>query len=240
MNITSINALLEVLREKLPINKVYIGDTKHDRRIEQIIRLCRQHKVIFQKVPQQTINRKAGNDNQGVYAEISPIRFYSLDEVLEEINSGLILVLDGINDTGNLGAIIRSAVAAGVDAIIIPQRHSAPINETVLKTSAGSLVKAKIVHSKNLSNDISKLKENQFWVVGTVMDEKNSIPYYQYDFKGKTAIIMGSEFKGVSPLLQKNSDQLVYIPHLPAVQSLNVSAAASVLLFETLRQRAQN
>jgi 23S rRNA (guanosine2251-2'-O)-methyltransferase len=238
MTITTINALLEVLREKLPVNKVYLGETKHDRRIDQIVRLCRENKVVFQKVPQQTINRKAGDDNQGVFAEVSPIRFYSLDEVLEDIKSGLILMLDSVNDTGNLGAIIRSAVAANVDAILIPQRHSAPINETVLKTSAGSLIKARIVHTKNLSNDIRKLKENNFWVVSTVMDPKNSIPYHQYDFKGNTAIIMGGEFKGVSPLLLKNSDQSVHIPHSSAVQSLNVSAAASVILFEALRQRA--
>jgi 23S rRNA (guanosine2251-2'-O)-methyltransferase len=238
MTINTINALLEALKENLPINKVFISESKKERRIEQVIRLCREKRVAFQKVPQQVIARKAGTANQGVYAEISPIRFYALEEVLENIKTGLILILDSIEDTGNLGAIIRSAVAADVDAILVPQRHSAPINETVLKTSAGSLVKARIVHSKNLSNDIHKLKENGFWVVGTVMEQEKSILYYRYDFTVNTAIILGNEHKGISPLLKKNSDQLVYIHHSEKVQSLNVSAAASVLLFEALRQKA--
>jgi 23S rRNA (guanosine2251-2'-O)-methyltransferase len=160
-----------------------------------------------------------------------------LEDILQNIKTGLVLVLDGINDTGNMGAIIRSAVAAEVDGIIIPQRNSAPINETVLKTSAGSLVKAKIVQSKNLVNDIKKLKENEFWVVGTVKEREKSVVYYAYDFTVNTAVIMGSEHKGMSPLLKKNADQLIYIPHSRNIDSLNVSAAAAVILFEALRQK---
>jgi 23S rRNA (guanosine2251-2'-O)-methyltransferase len=238
MNILSLNALLETLKEKLPINKVFIAENRKDRRIDEVIRLCRENKVVFQKVPQQTIARKAGENHQGIFAETSPIKFHRLEDILENINTGLILVLDGINDTGNLGAIIRSAVAANVDAVLIPQRHSAPINETVLKTSAGALLKAKIVQSKNLANHIRTLKENNFWITGTVMNKEKSIPYYKYDFTTPTAIIMGSEHKGTSPLLQKNSDQLIFIPHSPTVQSLNVSAATSIILFEALRQKA--
>jgi 23S rRNA (guanosine2251-2'-O)-methyltransferase len=239
MNITSVNALIETLKEELPINKVFISSAKKDNRIDKIIQLCRENNVIFQMVPQQTIVRKAGPDNQGVFAEISPIRFYSIEEILQNIKKGLILILDSITDTGNLGAIIRSAVAADVDGLIISQRDSAPINETVLKTSAGTLVKAKIVQSKNLSQDISYLKKNNFWVVGTVLDKEMSLPYYDYDFTANSAIIVGGEYKGVSPLLKKNADQLVYIPHSDKIDSLNVSAATAVLLFEALRQKSQ-
>lgn len=238
MIITSLNALLEALKEKLPINKVFIAENRKDRRIEEIIRLCRERKVVFQRVPQQTIVRKAGNDHQSVFAESSPIKFYSLETILKNIRTGLILILDGINDTGNLGAIIRSAVAAGVDAILVPQRHSAPINETVLKTSAGTLVKARIVQSKNLANDVRTLKENNFWITATVLNKEKSIPYYKYDFTANTAIIIGNEHKGTSPVLQKNADQLIFIPHSPNAESLNVSAATSVILFEALRQKA--
>lgn len=237
MNINSLHALIEALREKIPINKVFINTDKKGKRIDQVINLCRQNGVVFQMVPPQTINRKAGPNNQGVFAEVSPIRFYTLEEILQNIKTGLILVLDGINDTGNMGAIIRSAVAAEVDGIIIPQRNSAPINETVLKTSAGSLVKAKIVQSKNLVNDIKKLKENEFWVAGTVKEREKNVAYYDYDFTNKTAVIMGSEHKGLSPLLKKNADQLIYIPHSEDIDSLNVSAAAAVILFEALRQK---
>jgi 23S rRNA (guanosine2251-2'-O)-methyltransferase len=238
MNINSLHALIEALGERIPINKVFIGIDRKDKRIDQVIMLCRQNGIVFQMVPPQTINRKAGANNQGVFAEVSPIRFYTLEEILQDIKTGLILVLDGINDTGNMGAVIRSAVAAEVDGIIIPQRHSAPINETVLRTSAGSLVKAKIVQSRNLTNDIKKLQEDKFWVVGTVKEGEKNVVYYDYDFTVNTAVIMGSEHKGISPLLKKNADQLVYIPHSESIDSLNVSAAAAVILFEALRQKA--
>jgi len=237
MNIGSLNSVIEALRENLQFNKLFISTSRRDHRIDKVIKLCREKNVVFQMVPEEAITRKAGEDHQGVYAELSPIRFYSIEEIVSNRKKGLILILDSITDTGNLGAIIRSAVAADVDGIIISLRNSAPINETVLKTSAGTLVKAKIVQSGNLSQDIKYLKENDFWVVGTVMERDKSIPYYKFDFTVNTAIVMGNEFKGVSPLLQKNSDQLVYIPHSEAIDSLNVSAAAAVLLFEALRQK---
>jgi 23S rRNA (guanosine2251-2'-O)-methyltransferase len=237
MNISKINALIEALQEKVPVNKVFIAAGKRDRRTDRVIELCRQNGTAYQVVPVQTIARKAGANHQGIFAEISPVRFYGLEEILETARTGLILILDGINDTGNMGAIIRSAVAADVDGIIIPLRNSAPINDTVLKTSAGSLVKARLVQSKNLSRDIERLKENNFWVVGTAVDPVVSIAYYDYDFTANTAVIMGGEHKGVSPLLKKNADQLVYIPHSGKIESLNVSAASAVILFEALRQK---
>lgn len=235
MDIHTLNALIEALRIKIPINKVLISDARKDRKVGEILDLCRGNKVTVQRVPQQTINRKAGPDNQGVFAEIAAVRFYSLDEILKEINTGLLLILDSINDTGNMGAVIRSAAAAEVDGIIISQRHSAPINETVLKTSAGTLLKVKIHQSKNLTHTVKELRKNDFWVVGA--DRQGDMPYYDYDFTYKTAIVMGGEHKGVSSLLKKNMDHLVCIPHSPQVESLNVSAAAAVILFEALRQK---
>jgi 23S rRNA (guanosine2251-2'-O)-methyltransferase len=237
MIINSLNKLIEALEEKHPINKVFISTAKKDRRIDRVIQLCQQNQVVFQMVPQQTINRKVGADNQGVFAEISPIRFYTLEEILQHIKTGLILILDDINDPGNMGALIRSAAAAEVDGIIVPQRHSAPINETVLKASAGTLLKAKIAQVKNLIQAINHLKENNFWIVGTVMEKEKSLPYYQYDFTANTAVIMGNEHKGISPLVKKNTDQLVFIPISSKIDSLNVSAAAAVILFEALRQK---
>jgi 23S rRNA (guanosine2251-2'-O)-methyltransferase len=235
MIINTLNALIEALKDDYPINKVFISNAKRDRKIDTIIDLCRKNKVMFQMVPAQTISRKAGPGNQGIFAEISPVGFCTLEEVVKESKTGLLLILDSINDTGNLGAIIRSAVAAGVDGIIISQRNTAPINETVLKTSAGSVLKARIVQSKNLRNDIDFLKKWEYWVVGA--EKTGDLPYYKYDFKCKTALIVGNEHKGISPILKKNVDQLVFIPHSGEIESLNVSAAAAVLLFEVLRQR---
>jgi 23S rRNA (guanosine2251-2'-O)-methyltransferase len=239
MIIQSLNKLMEALEDKLPINKVFIAANKRERRIDRVIQLCRENKVVFQRVPEQTINRRVGPKNQGVFAELSPIRFYTLEEIFGDLKSGLILILDSINDTGNLGALIRSAVAAGVDGIVIPWRESAPVNETVLNASAGSLLKAKILQSRNLVHEIQRLKESGFWVVGTVneKEEQQKVRYTDYDFTVNTAVIVGNEHKGLAPLIKKKADQLVYIPVSPGVDSLNVSAAAAVILFEALRQK---
>jgi 23S rRNA (guanosine2251-2'-O)-methyltransferase len=238
MNILTLNPLIEALKGKVPINKVFISNTRGGKKVGIILDLCRKNKVAYQFVPQQTITRKAGPNNQGVFAEIAPVSFFSLDDILNQITTGIILILDRINDTGNLGAIIRSAVAADVDGIIISKRHSAPINETVLNTSAGTLLNAKLCRSSNLLNTIKRLKMQKFWIVGTTKEEK--LPYYNYDFSDKTAIILGSEQQGISQLLVKAADTLVSIPHSLKVESLNVSAAASVILFEILRQKSLN
>ncbi len=239
MIISSLNALIEALKENSPVDKVLISQEKkdkRDRKVKVILDLCRENKVPFQLVPQQLINRKAGADNQGVFARVAEVSFHTLEEILGDIKTGLIVILDCINDTGNMGAIMRSAVAANVDAIIVPQRNSAPLDETVLKTSAGCLLKARIHQAKNLVQTVKLLKERDFWIVGAAMG--GSMPYYEYDFKYKTAIVVGNEHKGISALLMKNSDHLVSIPHSPQVESLNVSAAAAVILFEALRQKA--
>lgn len=237
MNIQTLNALIEALGTKVPIEKVLISETKRDKKITEIIDLCRKNGVAFQRVPQQTVDRKAGPENQGVFAEISPVRFYTLEEILNNIKSGLLLVLDSISDTGNMGALIRSAVAADVDGIIISQWDSAPMNETVLRTSAGALLKAKIHLAKNLTQTVKLLKTHDFWIVGA--DTGGDMVYYDYDFTYRTAVVMGSEGSGISSLLKKNMDHLISIPHSPRVESLNVSAAAAVILFEALRQKGK-
>jgi 23S rRNA (guanosine2251-2'-O)-methyltransferase len=235
--LTSLHALIEALRDGLPVNKVLISRTRHDSKIETVVRICRERGVVFQFVPAEAVDRKAGSKNQGVYAEIAPVSFFSLDSVLAAIRTGLIVVLDGIEDTGNLGAIIRSAAAVEVDGIVISIRNSAPVNETVWKTSAGTLGKVRLVQSRNLTMDIEKLKKAGFWVAAT--DQRAKVNFYDFDFKSKTAVIFGNESKGVSPLLKKNADQLLAIPHSQGVESLNVSAAAAVILYEAWRQKSR-
>jgi 23S rRNA (guanosine2251-2'-O)-methyltransferase len=131
--------------------------------------------------------------------------------------------------------MIRSAAAVKTDAILISVRNSAPVNETTWKTSAGTLGKVRLVQSRNLAMDVARLKKAGFWVVAT--DQQARMNFYDFDFKGKTAVIFGNESKGVSPLLKKNADQLLAIPHDRAVESLNVSAAAAIILFEAWRQK---
>ncbi|MCK4835112.1 MAG: RNA methyltransferase [Candidatus Aminicenantes bacterium] len=154
LTLTTIHSLLESLKSDQSFQKIYISQNRKGEKIEYIKQLCRQKRITFQMVPQSFIDRKTDGKNQGLFAQLSPIRFLTINDILKTIKTGLILILDRLTDTGNLGAIIRTAVAAQVDGIILPSRKSAPINETVLKTSAGSLIHARIVLSKNLANDI--------------------------------------------------------------------------------------
>ncbi|MCX6556385.1 MAG: 23S rRNA (guanosine(2251)-2'-O)-methyltransferase RlmB [Candidatus Aminicenantes bacterium] len=233
--VSSLNALIEALRDDLPVNKVLISRSRHDAKIAALVRMCRERGTVFQFVPAEAVDRKAGGKNQGVYAEIAPVRFFSLEAVLADLKTGLIVILDGIEDTGNLGAIIRSAAAVASDAVLITIRNSAPVNETVWKTSAGAMGKVRLVQSRNLAMDIEILKKSGFWVAAT--DQRADTRFEDFDFKGKTALIFGNEGKGVSPLLKKKADQLLAIPHAPAVESLNVSAAAAIILYEAWRQK---
>jgi 23S rRNA (guanosine2251-2'-O)-methyltransferase len=233
--ITSLNALVEALRDGAPINKVLLNSTRRDARIATVIEWCRRRKVVFQFVPGEALARKAGARNQGVWAEVSPVRFSAIEEMLAAARTGLVVVLDGIEDTGNLGAIVRTAAAVEADGIVLSVRGSAPVNDTAWKTSAGALGKVPLVPSRNLARDIEKLKAGGFWVVAA--DQRAGMKFYEYDFKGPTAVILGNEGKGVSPLLKKIADQLLAVPHSPAVESLNVSAAAAILLFEAYRQK---
>jgi len=235
--ITSLNALIEALRDGAAINKVLLNSARRDAKIATVIELCRQHGVVFQLVPAEALERKAGARNQGVWAEVAPVEFCGLDEMLASVRSGLVVVLDNIEDTGNLGAIVRTAAAVEADGVLISVRGSAPVNDTVWKTSAGALGKVRLVQSRNLAQDIEKLKKNGFWVVAS--DQHAGMKFYDFDFKGRTAVIMGNESRGVSTLLKRNADQLLAIPHSPAVESLNVSAAAAILLFEAYRQKTK-
>jgi len=233
--ITSLHALIEALRDGVPVNKVLLSRSRQDAKMRTVIDLCRRQGVIFQFVPAEAVDRKAGARNQGVWAEIAPVGFCGLEDMLARVRTGLVAVLDGIEDTGNLGAILRTAAAVEADGVMVSIRGSAPVNDTVWKTSAGSLGKVLLVQSRNLSMDMQKLKNAGFWVVAA--DQRAGVNFYDFDFKVKTAVILGNESKGVSPLLKKNADQLLAIPHSPAVESLNVSAAAAILLFEAWKQK---
>lgn len=233
--LTSFNALVEALRDGLPVNKVLLNRSRRDARIATVIELCRRRGVVFQFVPAEALDRKAGARNQGVWAEVSPVQFRSIGEMLAAARTGLVVVLDGIEDTGNLGAIVRTAAAVEADGIVLSVRGSAPVNDTVWKTSAGALGKVPLVQSRNLARDLEKMKAGGFWVVAA--DQRAGSNFYDFDFKGPTAVILGNEGKGVSPLLKKNADGLLAVPHAPAVESLNVSAAAAIILFEAYRQK---
>ena len=234
VNIISLNALLEALKEGQELTRVLISRTRTGNKVNQLKTLCNERGIVFQMVPQSTIDRRSGQKNQGIFAQMSPVRFHTLDEVLG-VGFGLILICNGILDSGNLGAIVRTAVAANVDGILLPARKSAPVNETVLKTSAGALMHARLVISKSISNDIDILKNAGYWIVAA--DPSAATPYDRFDFRSRTALIVGNEARGVSPLLRKRCDQMISIPHNADIESLNVAASTAVILFEALRQR---
>ncbi len=234
-SITSWNALIEALKDGVPINRVLISRSRHDAKVARVLDLCRERGVVFSFVPAEAVERKAGGKGQGVFAEIAPVRFFSLADVLADVKTGLIVILDGIEDTGNLGAMIRSAAAVEADGVLVSVRNAAPVNDTVWKTSAGTLGKVRLVQSRQLAADIEKIKQAGFWVIAT--DRQAKMDFYDFDFKCRIAVILGNESKGVAPLLKKNADQLLAIPHSRSVESLNVSAAAAIILFEAFKQK---
>ncbi len=191
------------------------------------------------EVPFQKFNSLSSHQNtQGIIAVKSDQKYSSLEELISlsrQKRYPLLLILDSIQDTHNLGAILRSAECAGVDGVILTKYNSAPINETVNKTSAGAISYLKICTVNNLSVSIKQLTENGFWIVGSSLD--NSKNYNEVDYKIPVALIVGNEEKGIRKLTADNCDFIVSIPMNGKVQSLNVSVATGILLFEILRQR---
>jgi len=235
MEISTLNVLLETIKSNISVTEILISEGRKDKRVTEIINLCKKNKLSYKIVPPIVIEKKLGKENQGVFANISPISFSNVDDIIKNAKKGLILILDKINDTGNLGAIIRTAAGADIDGIIMPKRGSAPINETVLKASSGGLLKVKIALVSNLNSEIERLKKQDYWIASMVMN--GNTEYYNYDFKYKTALVLGNEHNGVSELLKKNSDYLLSIPHSDNIESLNVSVATAVVIFEALRQK---
>jgi len=184
----------------------------------------------------------APGSNQGIAASVSPIEYTEFDDLITLLESkkekALVVILDKVEDPHNLGSIVRTAVCAGVDGIIIPKRRSSQITATVEKTSAGAVEQIPIVQVNNLNSAIEKLKDIGFWVVGAEADgDKN---YFDIEYDMKCVLVLGGENQGISTLVKKNCDFLVKIPMPGNFNSLNVSNAASILIYEVVKQRIQN
>ena len=171
--------------------------------------------------------------HQGIILDMEDYQYISLDELVQkDIDS--VIILDHIVDPHNFGAIIRTAVAAGIDAIIVPNDRQVLVNSTVAKTSVGAIYDIDIVLVTNLNNTIKKLKDNGFWIYGTVMNGEN---YTNIDYSGKVCLVIGNEEKGISKLVKENCDYLVTIPISSKIDSLNGSVAAGILIYEVVRNR---
>jgi len=222
------------------ILNVFIQSGRSDSRITKIISILSAQKIKFSKINKNKLVRLSkGELHQGIVAEVIlpqlPGHEALIDFVTKLSSSPLILMLDSIQDPRNLGACLRSANAAGVDCVVVNKDGSAPINAVVHKTSAGAINQLKIFQVTNLARTIKSLQAQELWVIGLDGDVKTSI--YDINFMGPTVIIMGTEGKGLRQLIKKTCDQLATIPMIGNVESLNVSVATGIALFEGRRQR---
>jgi len=231
--------VLEAINSGEELEQVYILYGQKGNIINTIRVAAKKHGIKCNQIPLEKFRTIAKDGNtQGVAALKPAYKFYSLDEIISEAKSSsnpLILILDSIQDTHNVGAIIRTAECNGVGGIIVTKHNSAPINTTVVKTSAGATEHVKIAQVNNLANTIKVLKENGFWLVGSSLE--NSRSYTEIDYSVPIALIVGNEEKGIRKLTADKCDFLVKIPMMGELQSLNVSVATGILLFEILRQR---
>jgi len=235
------NAVIEALEAKTrEFNRILISNTsRSDEKIEKIKELAKQNGIVFQFVGKEKLNQIAQEArHQGVIAQVSPIKYVDLDDFIESHSDGYtsVVILDGVEDSHNLGAIIRSCVCAGVKGIILPSRRGVLVNSTVEKTSAGAVNHISIIKVNSIVNAVQRLKERNYWVIAADHHSKDN--YYDIDYTDMNfAVIMGAEHAGVSKSLLKLSDFVVKIPMLTNFNSLNVSNAAAIILFESVKQK---
>ena len=217
-----------------------IADGAREHRLNEILDLANAQNIPFQKVAREHLSRyvEAGANHQGVVALTAAADYANAEELLKEIfarENPLSVVLDGVEDPRNLGAILRTAECAGVAGVFIPERRAVGLTEVVAKTSAGATEYVKIAKVTNISRLIDELKEHNIWTIGTSADAE--INYADWDWTQKSALVLGGEGRGLHRLVAEKCDVLVKIPLCGRIESLNVSVAAGVILYEAIRQR---
>lgn len=224
------------------IEKILIAEGKQHQRIVEILGLARQQSIKFQKVSRQNLSRlvERNANHQGVIAYTASASYYDAQKLFTEITekeNSLSVILDGVEDPHNLGAVLRSVECVGADGVFIPERRAVGLTETVAKSSAGASEHVKLAKVTNLNQLVDDLKAENVWVVGASGDAE--MDYFDWDWKQSSALVMGSEGKGISRLTAEKCDVLVKIPMYGKIESLNVSVATGVILFEALRQRTK-
>ena len=231
--------VLEALRaNSRRIDKVLIVDGAKEHRLNEIFDLARKNSILIDRVSRENLSRLVGGgaNHQGVAAITASADYVSADEIFDGIDGeALLVVLDGIEDPRNLGAILRTVECAGADGVFIPERRAVGLTDSVAKSSAGAIEYVKVAKVTNLNRLIDDLKERKIWVVGTSSDAEMS--YNEWDWKQPFALVLGAEGSGLHRLVAENCDVLVKIPMYGRIESLNVSVAAGVVLFEAKRQR---
>jgi len=241
--IIGIKPVLEALKAGRPVQRLLVADhRKQDRDVQAILRLARECGAEVRFASREALNREApGANHQGVIAIASAKQYATLDEILAapvlQGRAPLFLVLDGVEDPRNLGAIIRTADAAGVHGVIIPERRATGLTETVAKAAAGAMEHVPVVKVVNIVNTLEEFKKAGVWVAGA--EAGGETIYWDADFVRPTALVLGGEDRGVRRLVREHCDYLVSLPQLGIISSLNVSVAAGILLYEALRQRSR-
>ena len=236
--IYGIRSVIEAINSSKDIDKVFIQTGLKGKLIGQLESLVRKKKINFSFVPKQKLDRLSKKNHQGVIARIAPIKFYTIDSfsaVIEKSKNPFILILDQINDVRNFGAIIRTAEISGVDGIIIQNSSSAPVNSDTIKTSAGAIFNIPICKVNHIKDAIYHLQSMNISIISA--SEKSEKNIYDVDLKVPLAIIMGSEQKGINKSVINLSDESVKLPMYGKIESLNVSVACGIFLYEVVRQR---
>jgi len=230
----------EAIRAGKPVEKVFFQQGERGEVEKEIRHLTKEYGIPLQVVPREKLNKMVKGQHQGVVAYLSLVQYISLEDVVpfvfEQGEVPLLVLLDGVTDVRNFGAIARSAECAGAHAVVVPQSGSALANEEAMKASAGALARVRLCRVRSLFSAVEWLQQSGIQVVATALGDR-TVPVYQADFTLPTAILMGSEGEGVHPKLQKMSDAVVRIPQATDFDSFNVSVAAGIVLYEAMRQR---
>lgn len=239
--IFGIRAILEAIEAGKSIDKVLLRREIGGDLAKELIEKVREYDIVMQRVPLEKLNRITMKNHQGAIALLSPVGYHKLDNVIPQLyedgKTPLAVVLDGVTDARNFGAIARSADCAGVDFIVIPERGSASASSDAVKASAGALFYVPVCRERDTLWAVRKLKDNGYLIVGA--SEKGAESYVKADYTVPVAIVMGAEDTGISPEVLKVCDTLAAIPILGNIGSLNVSVAAGVMLYEAVRQRLE-
>ena len=234
-----IHSVEEALRaNSRSLDHLEIARDRHDQRLQTVIDKAREQGISLRFVPRDQLDRLArSKSHQGVVAVVAGKSYSELSDIVstQRTKHTFIVVLDGIEDPHNLGALIRTADGSGADGIVIPERRAAAVNPTVAKTSAGATEHVKIARVVNLARTLDELKARNIWIVG--LDERGGKNYDEVDYNIDCAIVLGAEGHGLHDLVRKKCDYLVSIPMLGQVPSLNVSVAGAVVMYEVARQR---
>ena len=241
--IFGIRAVIEAIQQEKEIDKVMLRQGSRGELFQQLFTLIRENHIPFQYVPEEVFKPFADRNHQGVLAEVSPVPYQDLDEVLDRVESEggtpFVFILDRVTDVRNFGAIARSAECAGVHALVIPNKNSAKISSDALKTSAGALYRVPVCRVLNLKKVVRELKFQRGMQVFAATEKAEKF-YTGADFTVPLAVVMGAEDKGIDEGLLNIATECIKIPQKGQIESLNVSAAAAVLMFEVVRQRDFN